>query len=466
MHIQLLLPDGIGIRNFIYTDFLQQKPAGIDVTIWCEQALTDLLENNELSLPIVSLPNFYSSPKVETLRKAKQTAELLRNARKFHNPVYKTYRQPYQLNTWKQWAKWLWVQWLLQGNISDEGVQQLKNQYLKEIRKTDYYSRCKAQLEQNKPDIVFGTHQRASVAIAPLLAAQEIGIPTASFIFSWDNLPKGTFTVEADHFLVWSPYMKEEMGKYYPEISQDRVHVTGTPQFVSYFDSSLRIPREAFCAQHGMNPDDRFICFSGDDVTTSPHDPLYLKDLSEAVEQMNASGKTQYKIIFRRCPADWSDRYDAVLEAHKHTIHVLDPVWKSYEGNKAWNHFIPDQADVALLVNTVLHSDLVINVGSTMAIDFATLGKTACYIRYDAVEDKRWSAQKVYNFIHFQTMNGLDPVYWVDSREAWAKILLQALEDRDHKVKDARRWQSMIAQHPLEETNQRIWETLQKISTQ
>jgi hypothetical protein len=35
-----------------------------------------------------------------------------------------------------------------------------------------------------------------------LLAAQQLGIPTATFIFSWDNLPKATMVVETDYYFV------------------------------------------------------------------------------------------------------------------------------------------------------------------------------------------------------------------------------------------------------------------------
>lgn len=460
MRLYLLLPDGVGIRNFIYTDFLQTKPVNSEVTIWTEKPLADLLKKDLSDVRIEILPQFQTTSKIEVLRKAKQTAELLRNAKKFKNSVYKTYLFPYKLNNPRQWIKWAWEKWLLLGNINDQGVRKLKSLYLYEVRKTEYYEKCKKRLQNDKPDLIFCTHQRAPVAIAPLLAAIDLGIPTATFIFSWDNLPKGTLTVEADHFIVWSDYMKSEMLKYYPEISKEKIHVAGTPQFVPYFDDINKKNREAFCAEYGLNPSDRFICFSGDDVTTSPHDPVYLSHLAEAVRTLNSYGGKKYSIIFRRCPADWSDRYNKVLSEHSDVIHSIDPIWKSYEGNRAWNHFIPDKKDVELLVNTVLHCDLVVNVGSTMAIDFATLGKPACYIRYDAVKDKNWSTKKIYDFIHFQTIQGLDPVYWIDSREDWNHVLPHALSDRNNKVPDARKWQQKIAKHPLEEANFRIWNAI------
>jgi hypothetical protein len=43
-----------------------------------------------------------------------------------------------------------------------------------------------------------------------LLAAQQLGIPTATFIFSWDNLPKATMVVETDYYFV-GDHMKLEL---------------------------------------------------------------------------------------------------------------------------------------------------------------------------------------------------------------------------------------------------------------
>jgi hypothetical protein len=48
-------------------------------------------------------------------------------------------------------------------------------------------------------------HQPAHrVGIGTNPAAQELGIPTATFIFSWDNLPKATLVLEPDYYFVWS----------------------------------------------------------------------------------------------------------------------------------------------------------------------------------------------------------------------------------------------------------------------
>ena len=69
-----------------------------------------------------------------------------------------------------------------------------------------------------------------------MLAARDLNIPTAVFIFSWDNLPKGMLVVEADYYFVWSTHMKNELLYYYSNIKESQIRITGSPQFEGHFD--------------------------------------------------------------------------------------------------------------------------------------------------------------------------------------------------------------------------------------
>src|SRR5690606_11927045 len=65
-----------------------------------------------------------------------------------------------------------------------------------------HYRRTLAEL---RPTAVFASHQRPPEVLAPVLAARDLGIPTATFVFSWDNLTsKGRILAPFDHYLVWS----------------------------------------------------------------------------------------------------------------------------------------------------------------------------------------------------------------------------------------------------------------------
>ena len=69
------------------------------------------------------------------------------------------------------------------------------------LRTTDEYVEL---LKRMDPDIVFnGSHIHSRNAIQAVQAAQWLGIPTATFIFSWDNLTsQGRIILPYDHYLV------------------------------------------------------------------------------------------------------------------------------------------------------------------------------------------------------------------------------------------------------------------------
>src|SRR5690606_2409880 len=106
----------------------------------------------------------------------------------------------------------------------------------------------------------------------------------------------------------------------------------------------------------------KYICFSGDDITTSPNDPYYLEDLAQAIVNLNRKGY-DLGIIFRRCPVDFSDRFDKVLNAYKNVISVIDPLWTKQGHN--WQNIMPTPEDMGLLANISKYCILVVNVGSS-----------------------------------------------------------------------------------------------------
>ena len=114
--------------------------------------------------------------------------------------------------------------------------------------------------------------------------------------------------------------MKNEFKIYYPEIHPDKIIVSGTPQFDFYNDKSKIIERDIF-AKHNLDVK-KWILYSGCDSLTSPYDQFYLSDLAEAIY----NNGNKYEIIFRRCPTDFSDRFDNVIKKYYNLINVIDPI--------------------------------------------------------------------------------------------------------------------------------------------
>jgi hypothetical protein len=292
--------------------------------------------------------------------------------------------------------------------------------------------------------VVFCTHQRASRAVPALLAARRLGIPTAAFVYSWDNLPKGRMAVHADNVLVWSDAMKSELLLYYPEMDPRRIHVVGTPQFEPHLDSALARPREELLGGLGLDPARPVVCFSGDDEMTSPFDPAYLADLAAMPDPP--------QILFRRAPTDVSGRYDRVL-ARFPKIAVCDPAWRAGEGD--WTQVAPMPEDLGLLANVARHCDAVVNLGSTMGLDFAIFDKPAVYVAYNPPGAGDWDVMDLYRLPHFRCVHVLQPVYWARSAEDLGEQVRLALEHPGEKSEARARWLRQVVAFPLDRASER-----------
>jgi len=460
----LLLPDGVGIRNFIITDFINQLAEIGSILVW--HALPEALMqeymaalSNEISWH--SLPPHHEGHIAYINRRAKQLAQLYWQKEPGTNIILKYMtKQGHGLRG-------------LRNNIADilarlssqsyRQVARLNKMHAYAVERASYFSEYIDFLSHEKPDVVFCANQRLELAVPPILGARKLGIPTATFIYSWDNLPKGRMAVHADYFLVWSEHMKAEMLQYYPDINANNVYVTGTPQFEHYFNPNYIEPREKFLKQLGLKPDRSVICFSGDDFTTSPHDPDYLADLAEAVRKIPESERPQ--LLFRRSPTDVSGRYQSVLSRYPEIV-SSEPAWSTMANND-WSKVVPAKSDVGLLVNVVTHCDLVVNVGSTMALDFAILHKPAIYLAYAPTSWKPgefWSIEDVYRYPHFNQIQNFDPIYWAYTRESLPVLIQNALRHPGEKESLRQAWINFLVQKPLKDASSRCVEAIKHIA--
>lgn len=457
--IFVLLPDGVGLKNFAFSNFNKLGSDEGHIIKYWNATPFDL---NDLGFEEIKIQNSKSHLLTEIYKNARKHIELNRSVVRTKDSIYNSYRFPFVNNGLKKVIKSGLTQFLIISHFTEKGLQSIRNQIKKKERKTLYYQQSVKTLEKEQPALVFCTNQRPMTAIAPLLAAQDLGIPTATFIFSWDNLPKATMVVETDYYFVWSDHMKKELLLYYPYINNKQIFITGTPQFESHFDQNKLLSRNTFFRQNSLDFNKKYICYSGDDVTTSPNDPKYLEDVAIAIRELNKKGYL-LGIIFRRCPVDFSSRFDKVLDEYEDVITAIAPLWK--KAGIGWNTALPTQEDSDLQMNTIAHTEMVINLGSSMVFDYAAHQKSCAFINYDIPNSliPDWSVKKIYNYIHFRSMPNKDCVYWIDKPETIANIIENVVKGDQSVIKCAIEWFGIINQHPQEEASCRIWKAIEKI---
>ncbi len=435
--ILLLFPDGVGIRNYLYSDVFKKSTSELvlfhNFDIETEADIKIRTGINQS----LAIPKYKESLKERFLRELICISRLHYNAKKVDNPTI--------LTNWNREHKsiskkivYKTIEFLAPLIKSYSAILKLEKAYQKAIRQNLFYQEIKTILEELKPEKLFCSHQRALQAAPIFAAAQDLGIETTTVIFSWDNLPKARMALRADKYLVWSDYMKQEMQLYYPEISQETIHVTGTPQFEFYSDASNLIDKQVFYKKYNLDLNKKIICFSGDDVKTSPDDPKYLEDIANEI--LKHGLQEEYQILLRRCPVDLSDRYNDVIQKYNGIIQEAAPLWM-FKNSKEWTAIYPSFDDVQLLVSTVYYSDIVVNVGSTMAFDFSMFEKPCVFINYDQKDKKEpnWAVDWIYQLQHFRSMSDREAVFWLNKKEDIVSLL-----KKEYNEPAMKKWRNVI----------------------
>lgn len=455
----ILLPDGVGLKNFAFTQFKSMAQANdLDITYW-NNTIFDL---NKMGYKQVNITNAKLNPLTDIYKNVRKHLEIKNNVKRFQDPVYNSYLFAFNTKGIKNKLRTALAKWTIATHNSENGLKKIIQKTYSLETKTEYYKQCVTQLKEHKPNVVLCTNQRTSLSIAPIEAAKSLGIKTVCFVFSWDNLPKAMLLIDTDYYLVWSDFMKAELLKYYPHIKAEQVIVTGTPQFENHFQSDTLINHKAFCTQHQLDPTKKYFLYSGDDITTSPNDPLYLEDTAKAVQNLNAKGEN-FGIIFRRSPADFSTRFDEVLKKYSNIITSVNPAWKPI--GKAWNTVMPTIEDMELQANCIAHTLGVLNLGSSMVFDAIAHKKTCAYFNYNnpTSDLKKWRVEKIYKYIHFRSMPSKDAVHWVNSANDIETILLKMLEVDTPQHQQAQKWFDIINQPKQNQASMRIVQALKNI---
>ncbi|TYB80159.1 UDP-glycosyltransferase [Bizionia saleffrena] len=453
----VFFPDGVGLRNFAFTDFkITGEQMGFDITYW-NNTIFSLKDN--LGFKEVKIEDHTAHKLLPIYSRARKRAELNISRDRFNDAVYSTYKFPFRYNSLKNTFKTLYTKCLIGLYSSEDGIVKLRNKINALERSTSKYKYCKAQLEKHTPDLIFCTTQRATQSISALLASKDLGIPTVAFVYSWDNVPKAMQVVDTDYYFVWSDLMKAEMLKYYPFVKENQVIVTGTPQFEPHFNDNLKQSRSVFFKEYNLDENKTYICYSGDDQTTSPLDQYYLADLANAVRSLNTKGDN-LGVIYRKCPVDFTKRYDAVLEANKDIIAVIDPIWKPV--GDQWNQVLPAKEDFKLLYNICEHSEFVTNVCSSTIFDFVAHNKPCIYYNYEQPQLKKGIRDigQNYNYVHFRSMPSKEAAVFCTDKNQLETIIKNILDGKTSNVSEGLRWFEIVAGKEPMKASKRIWEAI------
>jgi hypothetical protein len=286
------------------------------------------------------------------------------------------------------------------------------------LRSTEQYMQLFKRLQ---PTLVFNaSHVHSRLALPAVEAAQWLGIPTATFIFSWDNLTsQGPVVPLYDYYFVWNEQIRQQLLNMYHSITPDHVFVTGTPQFDLHFQQESYWTREEFCSRVGADPARPIVLYTTGMPNHMPGEPAIVEKIADYVREMKEFGPPQ--LLVRVYPKDRTSRFDALKRERPDILFPKVP-WES-------DWLTPKAEDSALLVNTLRHAAVGINVASTISLELCMFDKPIINIAYNppGVSLDEVNYARYYEFDHYRPVAESGAVMVSRSEEEMRKMLESAL---------------------------------------
>ena len=374
-HIVMVVPRGEAVRNFLYSDTLKVLSENARVTLLSvvddERFIGRFRPYTEAIIPLQYVPEGRFVSYLRTI---------------IHNAHYRWLWSGVAKNNW-EWrdarattgpakirrSLWKGSIYLLANRPTVEFLSSVQRRLSWALRQNDDFVRL---FREIKPDLVFNcSHIHGPASDLPLTVAHHMNIPTAGFIFSWDNLTsRSRIFTPYDHYLVWNQKMRDQLLGIYPGIRPHQVFITGTPQFDFHFKREFHLTREALSQRIGIDSDRPFILYTTGVAHHFKEEYRTVELVAGLLRQLEVKPRPQ--LVVRTYVKDTSPEMRAIEKRGLPDV-VFPPVlW-----DPDW--FTPHYEDLFIYTNLLRHASLGINAASTVSLELMMLDKPTVNLGFD-----------------------------------------------------------------------------------
>lgn len=233
-----------------------------------------------------------------------------------------------------------------------------------------------AQLRTHNVDLLFSTVCVDQHEFPYVLAARRLGVRTVTAVLSFDNLTTRGRLPLFDQYLVWNERMQRELRKLYPNVPAEHITITGTPQFDFHVNPQYRWSRAQTLQQLQLPPDARYLLYAANHRQWTPTEPALVQQLADRLATL-PTHKDSW-IVVRLHPLDDPTRWRHLANSTTR-LRICSP-WFAATNEAGWAPISVE--DQKLLVNSLAHSEMCLNMASTMTLDAAILDKPVIGIAF------------------------------------------------------------------------------------
>ncbi len=315
----------------------------------------------------------------------------------------------------------LWLRLTLQPGY----IKQLVKEEDRALKNSNTYALYKEWLDKLNGDGIF--------TVTPFLHEVELvarilkkgNAQLIASIHSFDNVTKrGWPAIFFDNYFVWNKYNKAELERINPAfVGREIINITGAPQFDFHYDESFCWSKDDWLQKLGLPAGKKIILYAGGSANLLPHEPQYVKHLVEGFEK--GLIKEDAVILFRCHPLDAVARWRDFIGNSPFLYYDHKPP----AGNKLdFNNFTLD--DERRLISTLKHTDVHVNICSTMAVDGSVFNKPQIAPYYDEVnKPAELLLRAIYNQEHYLPIVNSGVLYFADTKEKLAILTNSALQN-------------------------------------
>jgi len=225
-----------------------------------------------------------------------------------------------------------------------------------------------------------------------LWEARASGVKTLCLVHSWDNIAgfvlKGYLLARPSVLGTWNELQKREAAEIH-FYNPDCVKVVGPPQFDLYRDPDIFEPRETFLRKLGFDPNKKVITLV--EAAANSTENTYILDIL-----LDALQRDQFVVpvhlLCRPHPRRHPELSREIFNKYLNNPLVTFDFPDSYTETLQWN---PTRAGMIHLANTLRHTDVVVNVASTVTIEACILNVPVVILGFSLTQPDRFKEKVV-----------------------------------------------------------------------